>query len=174
MNGSSRRKEVVNVSIISARVDNRLLHGIVATQWAPFIGAARVMVIDDHIANDPTLKSGMKMGKPAGCALSIINEETAYANFKAGKYDDHSVFVIVQDPVILLKLISDGQKIGKVIVGGTVDPPAGVESVQVSKRAYVTKPQEEVYRAIAAAGTPVSVQYLLNDKELPISDFIKL
>ena len=162
------------MAIISARIDNRLLHGIVATQWAPFIGAARVMVIDDHIANNPTLKSGMKMGKPAGCALSIINEETAYANFKAGKYDDHTVFVIVQDPVILLKLINDGQKIQKVILGGTVDPPEGVEGIQVSKRAYVTKPEEEIYRAIAASGTPISVQYVLNDKEIPLSDFISL
>ena len=162
------------MSIISARIDNRLLHGIVASQWAPFIGAQRVMVIDDHIANDPTLKSGMKMGKPAGCALSIINEETAYANFKAGKYNDHSVFVIVQDPVILLNLITDGQKIDKVIVGGTVTPPAGTESVQVSNRAYVTKDQEEIYRAIAAAGSEVTVQYLLNDKEEPLSNFIKL
>ena len=162
------------MSIISVRVDNRLLHGIVASQWAPFIGAQRVMVIDDHIANNATLKSGMKMGKPAGCALSIINEETAYANFKAGKYDDHTVFVIVQDPKIILKLIKDGQKVPKMVVGGTVDPEQGVEAVQVSKRAYVTKPEEETYREIAASGTELVVQYLLNEKEEKLSDYIQL
>ena len=162
------------MSVISARIDNRLLHGIVATQWAPFINAQRVMVVDDHIANDSVLKSGMKMGKPAGCALSIINEETAYKNFKAGKYNDHSVFLIVQDPAIVLKLIEDGQKIPKLIVGGTVTPPEGTEAVQVCKRAYVTKEQEEIYRKIAASGTEIIVQYLLNDKEEKLSAFISL
>ena len=162
------------MSIISARIDNRLLHGIVASQWAPFIGAQRVMVIDSHIADDPVLKSGMKMGKPAGCALSIINEETAYANFKAGKYNDHSVFVIVQDPAIILRLIEDGQKVPVLVVGGTVEPPEGTEAVQVCKRAYVTKEQEEIYRQIAASGTDITVQYLLNDKEEKLSAYIAL
>lgn len=162
------------MSIVSARVDNRLLHGIVASQWAPFIGAARVMVIDDHIANDPVLKSGMKMGKPAGSALSIINEETAYANFKAGKYNDHTVFVIVQDPAIILRLMQDGQKVPVLVVGGTVEPPEGTEAVQVSKRAYVTKAEEEIYRQIAAKGTQITVQYLLNDKEEQLSSYIQL
>ena len=162
------------MSIVSARIDNRLLHGIVASQWAPFIGAKRVMVIDNHIAGNPVLKDGMRMGKPAGCALSIIDEKTAYANFAAGKYNDHSVFVIVQDPEIILNLVKQGQKVPKLIIGGTVDPEAGTSAVRVSKRAVVTSAQEQVYRDIAGSGTSVTVQYLLNDKEEPLSAYIKL
>lgn len=162
------------MSIISARVDNRLLHGIVATQWAPFIGAQRVMVIDDHIANNPTLKSGMQMGKPAGTALSIINEETAYKNFAAGKYNGHSVFVLVQDPKILVNLVKQGEKVPVVVVGGTVTPADGVEAVQVSRRAFVTKEQEKDYRELAAAGANILVQYLPKDKEEPLGKFIQL
>lgn len=86
------------MSIIAARIDNRLLHGIVATQWVPEFHPQRLMIIDDEYANDPTKKAGMRMAKPAGVALSIINRETAYANFAAGKYDGHTVFVVVRDP----------------------------------------------------------------------------
>ena len=160
--------------IISARVDNRLLHGIVATQWAPLIGAQRVMIIDDHIASDPLLKSGMQMGKPAGCALSIITEETAYNNFSAGKYNNQTVFVIVQDPAILKHLVDIGQKIPKVVVGGTVTPEDGVEAVQVSRRAYVTKAEESVYQSLAAAGADLTVQYVPKDKEEKLSQYISL
>lgn len=162
------------MSIISARVDNRLLHGIVATQWAPFLGAQRVMVIDNHIANNPTLKSGMQMGKPAGTALSIINEETAYKNFAAGKYSGHTVFVLVQDPGILVNLSRQGEKIPAVVVGGTVTPPEGVPAVQVSRRAFVTREQEQDYRELASAGAKLTVQYLPKDKEEPLSRFIQL
>lgn len=60
------------MSIISARIDFRLLHGIVATQWAPMSGAQRVMVIDDRVANDPVIKESMRLGKPAGLSLIHI------------------------------------------------------------------------------------------------------
>ena len=43
------------MSIILGRIDYRLLHGIVATMWAPQSGAQRVMVIDDKTANDPSI-----------------------------------------------------------------------------------------------------------------------
>lgn len=35
------------MSVVMARIDNRLLHGIIVTQWAPVSGATRVMVIDE-------------------------------------------------------------------------------------------------------------------------------
>ncbi len=162
------------MSIVSARIDNRLLHGIVATQWAPFIGAQRVMVIDDHIASDPLLKSGMQMGKPAGCALSIITEDTAYANFAAGKYDNQTVFVIVQDPAILQKLIDLGQKIPHIVLGGTVTPEEGVDAVQVSRRAFVTKEEEPIYKKLAESGSDITVQYVPKDKEEKLSQYITL
>lgn len=162
------------MGIVSTRVDNRLLHGIVATQWAPIIGAQRVMVIDDHIASAPLLKSGMQMGKPAGCALSIITEKTAYENFAAGKYAGHSVFVIVQDPQILLNLVNQGEQVPKVVVGGTVAPEEGTEAVQVNRRAWVTREQEDVYRALAAAGAEITVQYVPQDKAEPLGQYISL
>ena len=92
------------MSIVLGRVDYRLLHGIVATMWAPQSGAQRVMVIDDRTANDPIIKESMRLGKPAGMACSIITEETAMKNFKAGKYDDHKVFVVCEDPGVFLRL----------------------------------------------------------------------
>ncbi|MCD7808891.1 MAG: PTS sugar transporter subunit IIB [Erysipelotrichaceae bacterium] len=162
------------MSIVSARLDNRLLHGIVAAQWTPRTGANRVMVIDDKVANTPMLKNAMKLGKPAGCALSIINKETAYTNFKKGKYNPERVFVICDDPQIMLDLIQMGQKIDKLTVGGSKTPEDGEEATQVSKRAFVKKSDEDIFRQIAATGCKITVQYVPTDKEEPLSKFISL
>ena len=59
------------MNIVLTRIDNRLLHGIVMTQWAGTTGAQRVMVIDDKTANSPILKQTMMLAKPAGMAASI-------------------------------------------------------------------------------------------------------
>ena len=108
------------MSIVMSRVDNRLLHGIIVTQWAPMSKANRVMVIDDSVANNDIQKSSMRLARPAGMAVSIITEETAIANFKKGKYDQEKVFVIVKEPETILHLVDNGIRIDRLIVGGTV------------------------------------------------------
>lgn len=161
------------MSIVLARLDNRLLHGIVAAQWTPRSGATRVMVIDDRVANDPVLKEAMKLGKPAGVALSIINRETAYANFKAGKYDGQKVFVVCDDPQIILDLIQGGNKISQAVLGGTAVPENPEEAIPCGKRAYVLKKNVEIFKQIEELGTKVVVQFVPADKPEPISKYIK-
>lgn len=156
------------MSIVAARIDNRLLHGIVATQWTPTYNPERVMIIDDHTANNPVLKDGMRMSKPAGVALSVINREVAYTNFKNGKYDNQKVFVVVADPQVLLDLLELGVSIPKIVLGGTPTPDAG-EYKRVSSRAYVLKEQEDIYRNIMSKGTKVVCQYVPADKEEPLN-----
>ena len=58
----------------------------------------RIMIIDDTVANNELTKASMKLARPTGMAISIITEETALNNFKAGKYNDHTVFVLVKKP----------------------------------------------------------------------------
>lgn len=160
------------MGISLARLDNRLLHGIVASQWTPKSGANRVMVIDDKTANTPMIKEAMRMGKPSGCSLSIINKEIAYTNFKNGKYDGQKVFVICNDPQIILDLIENGNEIGTLILGGT-EIPENTESTKVSKRAYVKKEDEPIFKKIIEKGTKILVQYVPNDKPEPLEKFIK-
>ncbi len=162
------------MSIVAGRIDNRLLHGIVATQWFSEIKPQRIMVIDDEYANDPNKKAGMRMAKPAGSALSIITHETAFANFRAGKYDEHTVFVIARDPQTFLSLQELGQTIPVLCVGGTLAPVEGVQSTQVSHRAYVTDQEVPIYAQIAAGGTKIEVRYVPADKSEPLSKYVHL
>ena len=141
------------MGIVLARIDNRLLHGIVATQWAGRSGAQRIMIIDDTVANNELTKASMKLARPTGMAISIITEETALNNFKAGKYNDHTVFVLVKKPETLVKLSDIGVKIPELVIGGTVKPAEGEEAVKLSQRAYAKPDDIEAYKKLKAAGT---------------------
>lgn len=152
------------MSIVAARIDNRLLHGIVANQWVPQYRPQRLMVIDDEYANDPTKKAAMRMAKPSGVALSIISEETALANFTAGKYDDHTVFVVARAPQTIQNVIETGHPVPELVVGGTVAPAEGQTGTQVSRRAFIADDDLACYRAIAATGCKVFSQYIPADK----------
>lgn len=160
------------MSIILGRIDYRLLHGIVATMWAPQSGAQRVMVIDDKTANDPIIKESMRLGKPAGMACSIITEETAINNFKAGKYDSHKVFVVCENPEIFLHLQEAGQEIPRIVVGITRNNKT--EGTPVSSRASILDSQKETYKKIIENGTKVDVQFTTTDKAEPLTSKISL
>lgn len=161
------------MGIVLARIDNRLLHGIVATQWAGRSGAQRIMIIDDSVANNELTKASMKLARPTGMAISIITEETALNNFKAGKYNDHTVFVLVKRPETLVKLSEIGVKIPELVIGGTVKPAEGEEAVKLSQRAYAKPDDIKAYKKLKAAGTKLYAQYVPADAEVSIDEFLK-
>lgn len=161
------------MGIVLARIDNRLLHGIVATQWAGRSGAQRIMIIDDTVANNELTKASMKLARPTGMAISIITEETALNNFKTGKYNDHTVFVLVKKPETLVKLTEIGVKVPELVVGGTVKPAEGEEAVKISPRAFAKPDDIEAYKKLKASGTKMYAQYVPADAEISMDEFLK-
>ena len=157
------------MAIIGARIDNRLLHGIVATSWAPDSGATRVMVIDDEVANDPQKKQAMKLGRPSGMAVSIITKETALANFSNHKYDRQKVFIISQTPDVFLNLLEQGEKIDKLVLGGTLTFD---NAIKVTKRAYIKPEQVNTYRTILNKGCKIVSQYVPQDDSVDVAKIL--
>lgn len=157
------------MSIVMTRVDNRLLHGIIVTQWAPMSGANRVMVIDDKVANDDIAKASMRLARPAGMAVSIITEETAIKNFKNGKYDREKVFVIVKEPETILHMVESGININKLIIGGTVVKDGGK---QLSSRAYADDENLLTYKKLISQAVEIVTQFVPADKAQNIKSLI--
>ena len=144
------------MDITLARVDNRLMHGIVINQYFPSTGAQRIMVVDDDVANNPMKKSAMMMAKPNGIAVSIITLEKAITNFQAGNYDGQRVFLLTKSPSTMLKLMEGGFKIPEVMIGAT--DMVG-EGIQLSQRAYITEEELADCRKISEMGTSIIVQH---------------
>lgn len=157
------------MAIVLARIDNRLLHGVVATQWAPMTGCTRLMVIDDEVANDLQKKEMMKFGRPSGVNLSIIDEKKALENFKNHKYDGQKVFIVTKSPSLLLK-IAKIEILNKVNIGGTVQMANGIE---LSNRAMASKQDVEDYKALRELGSDVQIQYVPSDNAVSVDEFLK-
>lgn len=51
----------MSTGILHFRVDDRMLHGIVATDWVPAFNANRAMVIDGPASTNDLVRSGLKM-----------------------------------------------------------------------------------------------------------------
>lgn len=144
------------MKITMARIDNRLLHGIVIAQYLPRADCNRIMVIDDEVANDPTKKEMMMFAKPNGYAASIIPLETALNNFKINKYQGQRIFILAKAPNVFLELLKIGVKVDEIMVGAT---DLLNEGIKLSNRAFITEKEAGEYREIKGFGTKVIVQH---------------
>lgn len=154
------------MAIVGARIDNRLLHGVVATSWAPNSNATRVMVIDDNVANDPQKKQAMKLGRPSGMAVSIISKQKALDHFKEHKYDRQRVFIVSQTPDVFLDLINQGEKINQIVLGGTLTFD---NAIKVTNRAYIKSEQIGTYKALLNKGCQIISKYVPQDDVVDVA-----
>ncbi|QIK70681.1 PTS sugar transporter subunit IIB [Erysipelothrix sp. HDW6C] len=105
------------MGIIHTRIDDRLIHGQVATMWTNSLRVTRIMVVDDAASQDDILKMSLKLACPNGVALSVLSIDNAAERIKAGNYEGQRVFLIIKSTDTLLKLLDKGVAIDKVNVG---------------------------------------------------------
>lgn len=158
------------MGVVLARIDHRLVHGIVVTQWASKAKAKRIMVVDDAVAKDETRKAAMRLSKPAGTGMSLIDEDTAVTNFAAGKYDNHNVLLVVDNVQVLHKLIESGVDIPKVNIGIMNDRE---ERTKYDKNFAATDEELQLLKELTDKGIPVSYQFAPNDPEIALSNYLK-
>ena len=59
--------------IVWTRIDDRLIHGQVMTQWIQYTEANEVLIIDDGVAKDSFLQMVMKSSVPGKISLKVLS-----------------------------------------------------------------------------------------------------
>ena len=156
--------------VIEARIDQRLIHGIVVNQWNSRLNPKRVMVVDDVVSHQPEIKDSMKLAKPAGTGMSIIDFDKASTNFKNGKYDNQKVFLIVKEPSMILKLMDAGVEIPKLNLGIIF---AEDGRTNISKFINLNKAEVDDLKEIESRGVPIRIQYIPDDTPVDFNKAIE-
>ena len=103
-------------NILLTRIDNRMIHGQVATQWSSYLGANLLLVANDKVAADPMRQGLMDMAAPAGAQTRYFTiEKTINVIGKAA--DRQLIFIICENPQDVVKLVEGGVPIKKVNIG---------------------------------------------------------
>lgn len=103
-------------NIVLTRIDNRLLHGQVSTQWSSSIGANLILVANDEVSQNKMRQKLMDMAAPTGVDTRYFSiERTAEIIHKAA--DRQKIFIICETPQDVLRLIEGGVPIDKVNIG---------------------------------------------------------
>ncbi len=103
-------------NIVLTRIDNRLIHGQVATQWCSSINANLILVANDAVANDELRQGLMDMAAPSYASTRYWTiEKTIKTIHKAS--ERQFIFIVCETPKDVLKLVEGGVPIKKVNIG---------------------------------------------------------
>ena len=153
---------------VHIRVDDRLIHGQVATRWATGLKVNRIMIIDDAVAVNETEKSILRMAAPAGVNTSILQFEKALANIKNGNYAGQRVMLVVKSPVILLKMMEAGINLLPVNIGNMSNRPG---TTQYKKSISMTEDEKAAVEKLLQSGIKVTAQMVPDEPDVSIENF---
>lgn len=103
-------------NILLTRIDNRLIHGQVATQWNSTLGSNLILVANDDVAGNTMRQNLMKMAAPAGVATRFFSlQKTIDVIGKASPRQ--KIFIVAETPEDVLTLVKGGVPIKKVNIG---------------------------------------------------------
>jgi mannose/fructose/N-acetylgalactosamine-specific phosphotransferase system component IIB len=135
------------VSLVLARVDQRLLHGQVAVGWVPVLDADRIWIADDATASDDFAREVVGSAAPPGATVEVFSIPEAAARL-AGAVPGRTL-LLVRSPGDLLRLIEAGASIALANVGGLHWREGARRFLDY---VYVTPEDLDALRALAARG----------------------
>lgn len=103
-------------NIVLTRIDNRLIHGQVATQWSSTINANLLLVANDEVSTNKFRQGLMDMAAPSYAKTRYFSlQKTIDVIHKASPAQ--SIFIICESPSDVLTLVKGGVPIKKVNIG---------------------------------------------------------
>ena len=138
-------------NILLARIDSRLVHGQVGTQWCRAIGANMILAVNDEAAENRLRQELMNMATPAHVSLRCWSIEKTCKDIETIS-KRQKVLLICANPQDLLTLMEQGIEIPKVNVGNL---NAGEEKRQLTVSVAVSEADVETLKKIRSMGVEV-------------------
>lgn len=149
--------------VIFFRIDDRLIHGQVATTWSRHIGPELLMVANDEVAKNDILISLQKMAAPKDIPLELCNINDAI-NLLNTTLKTKRIFLLVKSIKDACE-ISRKVDVKKINIGNLGFTQDGINLV---RRIFVSKNDLSDIQEMLDRGLEFYAQMLPNESELLI------
>ena len=143
------------------RVDNRLIHGQVATGWISKSGADKIVVVDDRSATNELMRDVLELATPPGIHLDVYTVAQAAEEWKKDQFGAGSVMVIFKSIPYAFDAYNKGFNFTELQIGGT----ANGAGRKVLEGAVSLNPEEfDMLQKLTEAGVDVNIQQTVQTK----------
>jgi PTS system mannose-specific IIB component len=151
------------MSIVLARVDNRLIHGQVLESWVPYVRANYILVVDDIVANDTFRCQLMQAVVPSTIKLQICSHDQISGFWNTADLDKENVLLLFADPCSALQAYLRGLVFKALNLGNM---HIGEQKCCISKTLYMDAKDLQALEQLAQCGVDISAQCIPTDKVL--------
>ncbi|MEA4875455.1 PTS system mannose/fructose/N-acetylgalactosamine-transporter subunit IIB [Anaerorhabdus sp.] len=148
------------MAIILCRVDDRLIHGQVATSWLRSNEINVAVVIDDAIANDPMQLQILKMAAPSGVKVYAQTIDKFIEKYNQGILDDYRVMLIFSNVYAPLALAEKGLVLKTLNVAGMRYREG---RRQITKSVFINPEEEKTIKKLSEKGVELEFRQLMTD-----------
>ncbi len=154
-------------NIVLTRIDERLIHGQVATQWTGAIGANLILVANDEVSTNEMRQGLMDMCAPSSAQTRYFSIEKVI-NVISKASDKQKIFIVCDNPHDVLKMVEGGVPITKLNVGN-MHMAEGKR--QVATSVAVNDADVAAFKRLRELGVEIFIQRVPQE---PVEDLEKL
>ncbi|ELY2661137.1 PTS mannose transporter subunit IIAB [Cronobacter sakazakii] len=152
-----------------ARIDDRLIHGQVATRWTKETNVSRIIVVSDEVAADNVRKTLLTQVAPPGVTAHVVDVAKMIRVYNNPKYAGERVMLLFTNPTDVERIVEGGVKITSVNIGGMAYRQG---KTQVNNAVSVDENDIEAFKKLNARGIELEVRKVSNDPRLKMMDLL--
>ena len=156
------------IDFVLARIDTRLLHGQVATNWTKATHPNRIIVVSDSVSKDELRKKLIEQAAPPGVRAHVIPLDKLVQVYNDPRFGDTKALLLFETPQDALTVIEKGVEIPELNIGSMAH---SVGKVQINNVLSLDQEDVEVYKKLRDLGVKFDVRKVSNDSP---SDLFKL
>ena len=155
--------------IVSTRIDDRLIHGQVATSWLSHVGAAQIICVNDKAAKNPVQAQVLKMAAPE-YIVHVFGVDQFIKIYQKSPIKK-TTFLILGSTLDALKLKKAGVDIQKINYGGMRSAPE--RTITYAHDLWFTQEELEAIDRLFENGVEVEYQVAAYDSPTDLREYIK-
>lgn len=159
-----------NLVVGLARIDDRLIHGQVATRWTKESRVSRIVVVSDEVAKDKVRTQMLKSVAPPGVIAHVVDVQKMIRVWNNPEYADERMMLLFTNPTDVLALIEAGVDIKSVNIGGMAYREG---KQQITSAVSVDDKDIAAFKAIHALNVELDVRKVSNDSRQYMMDLLK-
>ena len=158
------------MKIVLARIDDRLIHGQVATVWSKVTNCQRIIVCDDEVAKDTIRATLLKQVAPAGIKSHVVDLDKAIRVYNNPKYENDRCLLLFTNPASVLYLVEHGVDIKSVNIGGMSFHEG---KHQITGAVSVDDADIEAFKKLNEYWLELEIRQVNTDKKVMLMDVLK-
>ncbi|MBW9151574.1 PTS sugar transporter subunit IIB [Clostridium estertheticum] len=152
------------------RIDDRLIHGQVASIWVKETKCNKIFVCSDEVAEDKLRKTLLLKVAPPGVKAYVLPIDKVLEVYKNPKYDSFKALILCVKPGDVLRLIEGGMVMKSVNLGGMCFKTG---RTQISGAVSLGPEDIDALNKIHELGIELELRKIASDSKIDVMSKIK-